>query len=45
MRTPNLTARTDATNLLSRLGLAGFLFFLAKGMLWLAVPALAGLLL
>jgi len=24
-----------------RLGVAGFLFFLVKGLLWLAVPALA----
>ncbi|MCC6229103.1 MAG: hypothetical protein IT432_07755 [Phycisphaerales bacterium] len=26
-----------------RLGLFGFLFFLVKGLLWLLVPALAGL--
>lgn len=26
--------------ILSRLGLAGFLFFLAKGLLWLALPAM-----
>ena len=25
---------------LKRMGIAGFLFFLAKGLLWLAVPAL-----
>ncbi|WP_167854754.1 hypothetical protein [Mangrovimicrobium sediminis] len=30
---------------LTRLGLAGFLFFLAKGLLWLAVPWLAAVLL
>jgi len=27
-------------HLLARLGLAGFLFFLLKGLLWLLVPAL-----
>ncbi|MFV8819887.1 hypothetical protein [Haliea sp. E17] len=30
---------------LSRLGVAGFLFFLAKGLLWLALPWVAALLL
>ena len=29
-----------ATPLLKRLGLAGFLFFLIKGLLWLTIPAL-----
>jgi len=29
------------TNLIKRLGVAGFLFFLIKGLLWLIIPALA----
>ncbi len=29
-----------ATSWLKRLGVAGFLFFLVKGLLWLALPAL-----
>lgn len=29
-----------ATPWLKRIGIAGFLFFLVKGMLWLIVPAL-----
>lgn len=33
-------ARLTATAWLRRLGWAGFLFFLVKGLLWLAVPAL-----
>lgn len=28
-------------NLLKRFGVAGFLFFLIKGLLWLIIPALA----
>lgn len=45
MRTPSLSSNQDSSNLLRKLGTAGFLFFLFKGMLWLALPALAGLLL
>lgn len=35
MRLPPTTHRT----LVTRLGTAGFLFFLVKGLLWLALPA------
>jgi len=45
MRAPNLSSAPVSTSLVRKLGTAGFLFFLAKGLLWLAVPALAGLLL
>ena len=30
---------TQHRTLIARLGTAGFLFFLAKGLLWLALPA------
>jgi hypothetical protein len=36
---PELSARGGG-RWLSRLGVAGFMFFLIKGLLWLAVPAL-----
>jgi hypothetical protein len=29
----------DRSHILARLGTAGFLFFLVKGLLWLALPA------
>jgi hypothetical protein len=32
------------SNWIKRLGLLGFLFFLAKGLLWLLVPALIAIL-
>jgi hypothetical protein len=44
----NPVSRNDAPHLpawLRRLGFAGFLFFLAKGLLWLTVPCLATILL
>ena len=31
----------SAIGLIKRFGVAGFLFFLIKGLLWLAIPALA----
>jgi hypothetical protein len=33
------TITTAKTSLLRRIGIAGFLFFFAKGLLWLIVPA------
>lgn len=45
MRTPPLPSSPVASNLLRRLGFAGFLFFLAKGLLWLGLPALAAVML
>jgi len=33
--------KKSKTNLIKRLGVAGFLFFLIKGLLWLIIPALA----
>jgi hypothetical protein len=38
-----MTDKTEQTGLLKwvkRLGVAGFMFFLVKGLLWLIVPAL-----
>lgn len=35
----NSAARRSATAWLKRLGVAGFLFFFIKGMMWLIVPA------
>ncbi|HNQ14619.1 MAG TPA: hypothetical protein PKM58_03590 [Pyrinomonadaceae bacterium] len=32
--------RTDGPTWAKRVGVAGFLFFLVKGLLWLTVPAL-----
>ena len=37
---PDGTRRAGARGWLQRLGVAGFLFFLIKGLLWLMVPAL-----
>lgn len=34
------TNKVDALHALQRLGLAGFIFFLAKGILWIAVPGI-----
>ena len=36
-----MTTPTNSPNWLRRVGLAGFLFFLAKGMAWLSLPYLA----
>jgi len=33
--------KKSKTNLIKRLGVAGFFFFLIKGLLWLIIPALA----
>ena len=40
MTEPAPTPDRKATPWLKRLGVAGFLFFLIKGLLWLALPAL-----
>jgi hypothetical protein len=40
-----ITTGTNPSTLLRRLGLGGFVFFLAKGLLWLTVPYLASVLL
>lgn len=39
------STHSSMTALMQRLGVLGFVFFLAKGMLWLIVPALAAILL
>lgn len=39
MKTMQPTAPTATPAWLRRLGIGGFCFFLAKGLLWLAVPA------
>jgi hypothetical protein len=36
--------RVDTRNWIKRLGFWGFLFFLVKGLLWLAIPALVAFL-
>lgn len=40
MPDPAPPSEREATPWLKRIGLAGFLFFLVKGLLWLLVPAL-----
>ena len=35
----------DSKHWIKRLGFWGFMFFLAKGLLWLAIPAIASMLL
>jgi len=42
--TPNTANPGRSAALAQRLGLAGFLFFLLKGLAWLMLPALLGLL-
>ena len=37
--TENKTRKFDFAKLLKRFGIAGFLFFFIKGLLWLIVPA------
>ncbi len=41
MRDPQTKRKCPAVGWVKRFGVAGFLFFLIKGLLWLAVPALA----
>ncbi|MDX1530363.1 MAG: hypothetical protein R3362_02435 [Rhodothermales bacterium] len=40
MPTTDTPPRPEAKPWVKRLGVAGFLFFLGKGLLWLTVPAL-----
>jgi hypothetical protein len=40
-----ITTGMNPSTLLRRLGIGGFVFFLAKGLLWLTVPYLATVLL
>lgn len=42
MTQPGSSVRGRIVRWLKRLGVAGFLFFLVKGLLWLIVPALIG---
>ena len=43
MKAQPANERPTAASWLKRLGLGGFLFFFAKGLLWLALPYLASL--
>ncbi len=45
MHAAPMIQRTVLPQWLRRLGFAGFMFFLAKGLLWLALPWMVGLLL
>ena len=36
----SMTSHRSENYLLKRLGMAGFLFFMAKGLAWLVIPAL-----
>jgi hypothetical protein len=38
-KTENTTSKNSYSKLLKRFGIAGFLFFFIKGLLWLIVPA------
>lgn len=40
MNEPAAKQKFSAAQLIKRFGVAGFLFFLIKGLLWLIVPAL-----